>query len=202
MPGFPLARGSAWAGARVHTPSRVTPAVGHHQLSRGRSNLLAHTICLHGDGGTGWQVEPHGGDAVGTLLQILDAKRRDPRYPDHTPWRLNDHRLREYVGPASLLGCGPRMWASAWMVGSHGRWKRPSLQTAHMISRVDLVDSHGTWKRPCASNSPDLGDAIPVEYRTVLAEAVACGVQGLLPAARCVAPARARRLLPLTRGWA
>jgi hypothetical protein len=37
MPGFPLARGSAWAGGRDHTPSRVTPAVGYHQLSRGSS---------------------------------------------------------------------------------------------------------------------------------------------------------------------
>jgi hypothetical protein len=43
------------------------------------------------------QVEPHGGDAVGTLLQILGAKRRDPRYPDHTPWDSFDERLREYV---------------------------------------------------------------------------------------------------------
>ena len=59
MPGFPLARGSVWAGGRDHTPSRVpqrwgtpscreaapltphaqpgTPAVGYHQLSRGSS---------------------------------------------------------------------------------------------------------------------------------------------------------------------
>jgi hypothetical protein len=59
LPGFPLARGSAWAGGRDHTPSRVpqrwdttscretapltphaqpgTPAVGHHQLSRDSS---------------------------------------------------------------------------------------------------------------------------------------------------------------------
>jgi hypothetical protein len=36
-PGFPLARGSAWAGGRDHTPSRVPPAVGYHQLSRGSS---------------------------------------------------------------------------------------------------------------------------------------------------------------------
>ena len=65
MPGFPLARGSAWAGGRVHTPSRetsrggappaverrlhlhhtpsrVTPAVGHHQLSRGGSTYPLH----------------------------------------------------------------------------------------------------------------------------------------------------------------
>jgi hypothetical protein len=61
MPGSPLARGSTWAGGRDHTPSRVpqqwgttscrevapltphaqpgTPAVGNHQLSRGRLHL-------------------------------------------------------------------------------------------------------------------------------------------------------------------
>lgn len=39
---------------------------------------------------------------MGTLLQILGAKRRDPRYPDHTPWDSFDERLRECVPSASF----------------------------------------------------------------------------------------------------
>jgi hypothetical protein len=36
----PLARGSAWAGGRDHTPSRVPRRWGYHQLSRGSSTYL------------------------------------------------------------------------------------------------------------------------------------------------------------------
>jgi hypothetical protein len=38
-------------------------------------------------------------------------------------------------------------------VGSHGSWKRPCLQSAHMILRVELVGSHGSWKRPCLQSA-------------------------------------------------
>jgi hypothetical protein len=68
MPGFPLARGSVWAGGRDHTPSRVpqrwgttscrdtapltphaqpgTSAVGYHQLSRGSSTSLLLAVVV------------------------------------------------------------------------------------------------------------------------------------------------------------
>jgi hypothetical protein len=38
------------------------------------------------------------------------------------------------------------------LVGSRGRWKRPSASNSphdHMIWRVDLVGSHGRWRGPC-----------------------------------------------------
>jgi hypothetical protein len=51
MPGFPLARGSAWAGGRDHTPSRVPQRWGFHQLSRRSSTYTTRPAGYPSGGG-------------------------------------------------------------------------------------------------------------------------------------------------------
>jgi hypothetical protein len=38
----------------------------------------------------------------------------------------------------------------------------------HMILRVDLVDSHGRWKRPCLQTNPDAARWCPIETRPAI----------------------------------
>ena len=92
MPGFPLARGSVWAGGRDHAPSQV-PQVGYQQLSRGSCTyLLPSSPELRG-----WLRRVRGAGCararhVAVARDGGDAARHGPGGP----------RRCEWVGPGGL----------------------------------------------------------------------------------------------------